>query len=36
MKELLRELVETPGVSGDEHRIREKIKEKVRGSRRFS
>lgn len=29
MKELLRELVETPGVSGDEHRIREKIKEKV-------
>lgn len=29
MKELLRELVETPGVSGDEHRIREKLKEKV-------
>jgi endoglucanase len=29
MKQLLRELVETPGVSGDEHRIREKIKEKV-------
>lgn len=31
MKELLRELVETPGVSGDEHRIREKIHEKVEG-----
>ena len=30
MKELLRELVETPGVSGDEHRIREKIEEKVK------
>jgi len=29
MKELLKELVETPGVSGDEHRIRGKIKEKV-------
>lgn len=29
MKELLRELVETPGVSGNEHRIREKIREKV-------
>lgn len=29
MKELLRELVETPGVSGNEHRIREKIEEKV-------
>ncbi|MFB6100832.1 MAG: M42 family metallopeptidase [Candidatus Nanohalobium sp.] len=29
MKQLLKELVETPGVSGDEHRIREKIKEKV-------
>jgi endoglucanase len=29
MKQLLKELVETPGVSGDEHRIREKIEEKV-------
>ena len=29
MKKLLKELVETPGVSGDEHRIREKIEEKV-------
>ncbi|MFB6159040.1 MAG: M42 family metallopeptidase [Candidatus Nanohalobium sp.] len=29
MKQLLKELVETPGVSGDEHRIREKIREKV-------
>lgn len=29
MKQLLKELVETPGVSGDEHRIREEIKEKV-------
>jgi Cellulase M and related proteins len=29
MKELLRELVETPGVSGDEHRIRDKIKTHV-------
>ena len=32
MKELLRELVETPGVSGDEHRIREKIREEVKES----
>ncbi|EGQ43265.1 MAG: cellulase M family protein [Candidatus Nanosalina sp. J07AB43] len=31
MKELLRELVETPGVSGDEHKIRQKIKQKVDG-----
>jgi endoglucanase len=31
MKQLLKELVETPGVSGDEHRIREKIREKVEG-----
>ncbi|MFB6199625.1 MAG: M42 family metallopeptidase [Candidatus Nanohaloarchaea archaeon] len=29
MKQLLKELVETPGVSGDEHRIRQKIREKV-------
>jgi endoglucanase len=29
MKSLLKELVETPGVSGDEHRIREKIRGKV-------
>jgi endoglucanase len=29
LKGLLTELVETPGVSGDEHRIREKITEKV-------
>jgi endoglucanase len=29
MKELLRDLVETPGVSGDEHMIREEIKNKV-------
>lgn len=29
MKQLLKELVETPGVSGNEHQIREKIKEKV-------
>ena len=29
MKSLLKELVETPGVSGDEHRIRAKIREKV-------
>jgi endoglucanase len=32
MKQLLRELVETPGVSGDEHRIRVKIREKVEDS----
>lgn len=29
MKELLQELVETPGVSGNEHQIRETIREKV-------
>jgi len=29
MNSLLKELVETPGVSGDEHRIREEIREKV-------
>ncbi len=29
MKQLLKELVETPGVSGDEHQIREVIREKV-------
>lgn len=29
MKQLLKELVETPGVSGDESKIREKIKEEV-------
>ena len=29
MKQLLKELVETPGVSGNEHRIREKIREEV-------
>jgi len=31
MKDLLKELVETPGVSGDEHRIRAKIRGKVEG-----
>jgi len=29
MKELLRKLTETPGVSGDEHRVRESIREEV-------
>jgi len=29
MKQLLEELVETPGVSGSEHEVRELIQEKV-------